>query len=336
MNIKEMFVKERKVPKVIIEDKNLEKAMGRWLGTQVNVSKKFGEVLINVGFKASDEIVLCKYQEKTLSFTYIVNGKNPYKKNTIWLSFENADNKNPHIIVTTGSKNTKSRMVYQAERTNKNKIGNKFEIISYSSEDKRYGMLSRRYDEMNAEFFVEKDDYELHLSVKEPMYLFLKRNGDGIYRIKNEKELINYLTSLRFPVEIDSVYKKICEISLGNISLYPEISLKVTKYDMEEGLEDVTDMIEIVDGKFSSFGMTRNGKTIILDSDGNWTYEKKLSDMTAIVQYDNDDDKFSYGSVYDGGLGTEKLEEVTHSEMRDIAINDIDTTKKLVRSMLNK
>lgn len=337
MNIRKIFVKQRKVPKVVITDKNLEKVIGRWMGTQVNVSKKFGEVLINVGFKVSDEVVLCKYQEKDLSFTYIVNGKNPYKKNTISLGFENADNKNPHIIITTGSKNTRSRMVYELERTKNNKIGNKYKIVSYTKEDKRGLMLSRHYDEMKAEFFIERDDYELYFSVKEPMCLFLKRDGEGIYRIKNEKELINYLTSLRFPVEIDLVYKKICEISLGDIGVYPEFSLKVTKYDMNEGLEEVTDVIELTDGKLSSFGMTRNGMTIILDDEGNWTYEKRLSDMTAIVQYDNEDNEYSYGSICDGDLGSKsKCQEVTYSELKRDALLEVLDTKMLVRKLLNR
>ena len=67
--------------------------------------------------------------------------------------------------------------------------------------------------------------------------LFIKQGSDGVYRIKNEKELISYLTSLTFPVEIDLVYKKICEISLGDINIYPEFCLKVTKYDTLKNIE---------------------------------------------------------------------------------------------------
>ena len=328
-----VFNRNRKIPRVVIEDKNLEKAIGYWLGSQINVGKKFGEVLINVGFKPSDEIVLCKYQEKTLSFNYIVNGNNPYKKNTIWLSYKNDYNNNSHIIVTTGSKNTRSRMVYEVERTSSNKIGDKYHVFSYLYEDKRYGMISRRYYENKAEFFVEKDDYELYLSVEKNDNLFIKQGSDGVYRIKNEKELISYLTSLTFPVEIDLVYKKICEISLGDINIYPEFCLKVTKYDTLKNLEEVTDIIELEDGNLISFGMSKDGKNVVLYGDGSWCYEKKLSDITAVIQYE--DDEYMYGSITDGGFGNE-VKQINKKEIKNIAIKDIEETKGLVRRLLNR
>ena len=45
------------------------------------------------------------------------------------------------------------------------------------------------------------------------------------------------MCSLTFPVKIDEVYKKICDISLGDTSEYSYVSLKVTKYDLFDGLD---------------------------------------------------------------------------------------------------
>jgi len=330
MNI---FNRDSKIPRVIINDKELKKEIGRWLGIKQNISNVFSKLLLNVGFKHEDEIVLYKYfyrEDDYLSFNYIVNGCNPYKKNVIMLEYGKEDKK-PRIVVHTGSKYTRSKIVYEVD-----KELNNYKTVSKSLEDKRYGMLNRRYFEDRALFFVEKNDYELCL-------LVLKSNDmnfdeKGVYRLKNEKELVSYLNSLVFPVNIDLVYKKICEISLGDASLYSDFSLRVNKFDNIDGLEEVTDEITLRNGVLEDFIITRDSKTIRIDENDNyWIYERKLDDRTLLVSYNREDDSFIHGTIYEDGIGNgdksicENLDEV-----RDIAVKDVEDTKKLVRVMFER
>lgn len=322
-----VFNKNRNKPKVIINDIELKNEIGRWLGVNKNIINVFSKLLLNVGFNVDDEIVLYKYfymEDNYLSFSYIVNGKNPYKKNVIMLEYGKEDSK-PSIIVYTGSKNTRSKIEYEVNREKE-----KYTVVSKTFEDKRYGMLNRIYYDDKAIFFVEKNDYELCLYISKSDEV---KNEDWVYKLRNEKELVSYLNSLVFPVDIDLVYKKICEISLGDINMYPEFCLKVTKYDTLENLEEVTDIIELEDGNLISFGMSKDGKNVVLYGDGSWCYEKKLSDMTAVVQYE--DDEYMYGSITDGGFGNE-VKQINKKEIRSVAIKDIEETKRLVRRLLNR
>ena len=328
-----VFNKNRKIPKVIINDKELEKEIGRWLGIKKNISKVFSKLLLNVGFKPEDEIILYKYfyrEDEYLSFSYIVNGNNPYKKNVIMLEYCKEDMK-PRVVVYTGSKNTRSKIVYEVD-----KELDKYRIVSKSIEDKRYGMLNRVYGDNKALFFVEKNDYELCLFVSKPNDTILGK--DDVYKLNNEKELFSYLNSLVFPIDIDLVYKKICEISLGNISVYPEITLKVNKYDNIDGLEEVTDEIVLCNGILEEFIITRDDKTIRIDGNDNyWIYEKKIDDRILLVSYNREDNSYIEGTIYDDRLNNkDKSESVNQDDIRNIAIKDVEETKKLVRSIIYK
>ena len=325
-----VFNRDRKKPRVIINDKELEKEIGRWLGIKKHISNVFSKLLLNVGFKVDDEIVLYKYfyrEDEYLSFSYIVNGCNPYKKNIIMLEYCKEDMK-PRVIVYTGSKNTRSKIVYEVD-----KELDKYRVVSKSIEDKRYGMLNRRYLDDRALFFVEKDNYELCLYVSNP-----NDKIDGTYKLKNEKELFSYLNSLVFPIDIDLVYKKICEISLGDINVYPEFSLRVNKYDNIDGLDEVVDEITLKNGELEDFIITKDGKTIrIFGNDYGWFYEKKLDDRTLFVSYNDVDNSFIKKIIYENGIDSRDKSLCDNlDEVKNIAIKDVEDTKKLVRSIIYK
>lgn len=332
MIVMSVFNRNRNKPKVIINDIELKNEIGRWLGVNRNIINVFSKLLLNVGFKVEDEIILYKYfykEDDYLLFNYIVNGKNPYKKNVIMLEY-GREGKKPRISVNTGSKNTRSKVAYEVDR----KLDN-YKIISKSLEDKRYGMLNRRYFEDRVLFFVEKNDYELSLCVDSPDCGIYYGN---IYNLNNENELIKYLCSLTFPVKIDEVYKKICDISLGDTSEYSYVSLKVTKYDLVDGLDEVTDEITLRNGLLENFIITKNNKTIRIDENDNyWIYEKKMDDGTLLVSYNRKDDKYIQGIVDDDRLGNSGKS--VGDDLVDVggnAIKDVEDTKKLVRVMLNR
>ena len=330
MIVMSVFNRNRNKPKVIINDIELKNEIGRWLGVNRNIINVFSKLLLNVGFKVEDEIVLYKYfyrEDDYLSFSYIVNGMNPYKKNVIMLEYGREDKK-PRISVNTGSKNNRSKIVYEVDREL-----DSYKIISKSLEDKRYGMVNRRYFEDRVLFFLEKNDYELSLCVDSPDCGIYYGN---IYNLNNEKELIKYLCSLTFPVKIDEVYKKICDISLGDVNEYSFVSLKVTKYDSIDGLDEVIDEITLRNGVLEDFIITRNNKTIRIDGNDNyWIYEKKMDNGTLLVSYNRDDDEYIQGIIYDDRLRDED-KELFDVEDRDIAIKDVEETKKLVKVMIER
>ena len=56
-----VFNRNRNKPKVIINDIELKNEIGRWLGVNRNIINVFSKLLLNVGFKVEDEIILYKF-----------------------------------------------------------------------------------------------------------------------------------------------------------------------------------------------------------------------------------------------------------------------------------
>lgn len=240
-----------KYPKIKCVDKELISDIGCWLGVKHNILKEFGKVLVNIGFDVNDEVVLCKYNKSLFTFTYIVNGCNPYKKNTICLDCGYIDN-DPMILVTTGTRKTKDRVVYKCGRDKKNKIDNKF-IIKLIDKDLSSKVSYRRIIEEDYDSFIVNYNNEYSLNIRiEKSSSGLLSDYESVYlknnRFKNEEKLINYLVNLCEPFNIDSIYKDVVLICFKDVSLYSRFLLSINKFDSLNNKDMVLGKIDIRDG----------------------------------------------------------------------------------------
>lgn len=91
---------------------------------------------------------------------------------------------------------------------------------------------------------------------------------NNMFELDNEVGLRDYLVGLEFPILIDELYKKICEISIGDVSRYESIKLDC----YYNGIN--TDSLYINYGKFKFYNMVRDDREIILDDSGFFVYKK--------------------------------------------------------------
>ena len=126
-----------------------------------------------------------------------------------------------------------------------------------------------------AYFTVASGDYILTITVKTPDsigYCF------DMYRLNNESQLQEYLSNISLPTDISELYKQVRDISLGDVSDYPEISFQVKKIGNDDKEDILTDSIILRDGKIQTFTRTVDGRTVTIDKKGNWTFKSpKLS-----------------------------------------------------------
>lgn len=164
---------------------------------------------------------------------------------------------------------------------------------------------------------VENGDYRFVLDVK------LDNNCEVV--LDNEIELRKYLGTLEFPVIIEDVYKNICEMSLGDISRYALIEVKVAYKNV------ATDVISIENGKLNLFHIIRDDKEITIDKTGYFTYKREdiLSKMY-ISLYDNMVTKCEYVSEKPFSIEIDGVMENPLQKGIIEAKNERNKTKKLV------
>lgn len=290
----------------------------------------FGIVLRDIGFKPEDTVYLYDIENKVeLNFCYSLNDGicDPNKK--ICLRFGNMFEYPPRVIVS----DTKNEMVYQCVRTNPEVDGIWFDINSYQKKISSKLSYSRSYCQWGSYFIVINRNNKLTFSVSD-----IDRTISGsLHRLDNEEELEKYLTSLTFPVQIDEVYKKICEITLLNPSEYGSFCLEVSKLENSGTKIISTDVVLLKDGNLEKFGMTVNNKTVFLDNKGNWSY--KISgnetipvDFSMTSESENVSCSFSMNDGY-------TLEDYTDTFFQydiNAAREEVENMKKRSRVMLTK
>lgn len=193
-----------------------------------------------------------------------------------------------------------------------------------------YGIYRRDYSYGMANYMVRWGYYSLNLEVYEHNVYSSK------YKLDNEDKLRDYLMSLKFPIRIDEVYKKIQRDFLGDISKYSTIKLECMIFDHCNGIDVVSDKILITDGEWKNFGMTRGKKTIMLEHTGEWSYKLLDSNMDVKLSMNIEEDDVSY-KIH--GQSKEELDkyfnEYVKKDIEDANI-EVDKTKKLVRSIFER
>lgn len=200
-----------------------------------------------------------------------------------------------------------------------------YEKISVISDGIEKSYL-RNYSNDKVDINVSYNDYRFYLEV-------YYGAGFSTRKLDNEKELMKYLVGLTFPISIVDVYKKICEISLGDVSKYSRIVIRCC--NVKDNVKE-TDLIVLEDGNFGEFGITKNDKTIFIDKYGNYTY--RMSDLTTDVEISisSDDRTKCEISTKDGNCMDEYIDSLLVVTDINDARYEKEETKKLVRTIFDK
>lgn len=276
--------KKEDIPKVCFHNFDLQIEIGKWLGIlESDKSYKLPTLLSKYNFSFKIEKMLVpRKKRKEIEFKfrellYQIGLEESFyyikiidiKLDSIHISLE-GEKENIDILLQYGivdwdfkliSKNEKEKRIY---RFIKNKM--QLELLSYTCNNAEHGNLVEH--EIHPElacFKLKQNGKYLSIQIEKPSNKkFDYTNG---FRIQQEQELNDYLLSLSFPIQIEQVYRKICEILNFSIEEYPTINIVNSMYGKGE-----TDLISIKKGILQQFMETQNGRKISIDGKGNWTY----------------------------------------------------------------
>jgi hypothetical protein len=193
-----------------------------------------------------------------------------------------------------------------------------------------YHLLSRYSCQLSVGKEIDGAAYEFSIYASKPDTIaesgFITPDGD--FELKNTEELQKYLLGLSFPISIDEVYKRLCEISLSPVSKFPSLTLKGTKKVGEEEPK-TTDLVVMVDGEIKEFAMTKNGDTISVGESGEWSCE---SDHYSVSQDEKGNVTYSIISIPEKEL----FELSPVSDRYTVTKIKVEAVKNKVKSLFNK
>ena len=249
-------------------------------------SISFSEILVMLGFDKDKKIWLeripSEKDEISFSFKYMDKFDEDVKRNKITI-YKNPDNYRGYNRYKIKVFNDDYKLVYYLSMEGNNlKLKLEEDYVRENVNDKIY--MRRVYDggfRINVKNNLFSDE----------IWLVCKKNN--VSQVVNEEELKEYLLNIDDSVGVNDVYKKICEISLGNEKNYEKISLSLVKDNK------VVESVEKYDKLyFGSIGpdyrcdILENGKRCIFicDRDGESKIIKFVKDNYIIIirMYDNE------------------------------------------------
>lgn len=254
---------KKDVPSVILTGNHVDYAIASWLHIDEEECREYMELILsNLGFDSSCKIDVYKcyknqYGEQYLGF--LVNDdsmcrmciSNLMEDGYPIIRMDRNSNgcEFSYQVVVDGLEGISLNMCKRSEL-----VDNK--IYTYE--------LSKEW----IEYTITDFEYTLEFRVAKPIRFISNFGGYKRYDVNNQDKLFNYFISLDFKQSIFDIYKKICEISIGNdVSKYSFIDLRLKKcvYD-DEVLEDkVTDLIYLEDGELISLIVTNDNKQVWYD-----------------------------------------------------------------------
>lgn len=341
------------VPTVIFEDLELQVTIGQWLGIlssqqgfensdftiythlsaeelmkKVNIPAekfekivtKFGLLLKIVGIENTETCILNQFDKDNFSFNCHFN--NSGNDANISLRWGDMMDFNPEFTINYQNESKTYDYLAEAEE----KIA-RLKLQHYTVKNPENGNSCYRYlSPYTADFTLTNGEYSFSIEIKRPESIKVDVFSDYVFRLKDEKQLQQYLLGLIFPLEINEVYKKVCEISTSLINEYPSFKIEVER-KLNEKNNKTTDMISLNYGQLKNFIITKSGRTITIDSYGNWSYD---SPKLIISQSDKGNINYSLNSISSDELLTAASPFEQYSEV----IQEIEQVRKLTKTML--
>ncbi|MCX4365498.1 MAG: hypothetical protein OSJ70_06980 [Bacilli bacterium] len=348
------FIKEN-VPKVIFKNSTLETNIGQWLEVlaskeqryvadgvmalvpisasklldegiakdqEAAIAYTFGFLLKQLGVPETETCVLDNYDEKKFSCSCSFAEDNDVAN----LSFRWGDMMDFLPELCIDFHNAKRNYEYYAARDGKKPILSlqSFTVVNPKNSNTVYSFLSP----FETNYKISNGDTTLSINIKKPESLPQIPFNGYVFRLKNDEALVKYLLDVSFPIELDQVYKKLCEISLDFDLEYPSVHL-IVKKGVEDENRKITDEIHITNGKLKIFTLTKNGKMVSVDEAGNTVYQDK---MVAINQHN--DGSFEY---HLNVPSREKIASLgTIDENLDKALKEVADIRSLAKTISGK
>ena len=314
--IKNLFNKKDDLNKgvsVIYEDGIVRNEILSWCKS-LGISN-FNDILVKLGFNNDDNIYLYQDYGNLYRVIYSVNENKVNNNNFIWFNY-----KRNEIVVN----NENESKCYNINISN-DKDGNvNFDLIYCKKKINDNIFCYSKIEGNNILFVIDNGNYELTLEI----YVCCKFYKDEI------NDLERYLVSLDFPIVIDDVYKNVCNILSLEQSIMEMFNLVVTKNINKRQPDMVMDEILIEKGVLERITKTSDGRSITLDRDGNWSYNKIDDSSILTVKYSiNDDPKYKYSYRNSDNDMCGYFSEESLSLLRNDADNEIDNVKKLVKEI---
>lgn len=320
------------VPKVVFEDLELQVTLGQWLGVlssqedfetsekSEKIVTKFGQILKLVGIDNAETCTLNQFDRDNFSFNCHFN--NSGNDANISLKWGNIIDFGPEFIIDYQNEN-KTYEYYKGNEEKPTRLNLQHYTIKNVEDGNSFVRFLSPYE---ASFTLQNGEYSFSINIVKPESIKADSLSGYTFKIRNEEELQQYLLGLSFPFEINEVYKKICEISIDSISEYPSFRLRTIKR-LDKKTNKTTDMISLSHGQLEKIVMTKNEKTIAIDSNGNWSYD---SSKLSVSQSDKGAVNYSLNSISEELLkGAIPFEQYT-------AVNqEVEQVRKIVKTMLS-
>lgn len=302
------------VPKVIFKDINLEVTIGQWLGIFSSlvgrgnsefkiythlaaeelmeflrpsssdldtVALKFGALLKSIGVDSSETCVLGNFDKDKFAFKcHFANSNEDVSMKASWgdgIDF------GPELTIES-EKESKTYDYISEYKERPASLHLQHSTIKNPDNDSSCYRFMSPY---SLSLSLSNGSHNLELNISRPNYNVDDPRRDEDFVLKNEDELRQYLLGLSFPINIGEVYKDICRISIDSVRSFPKFKL-IVKEKTDKDKEKITDMVSLSYGNLEKFVMTKDGRTIGLDGDDNWSYglgNLSLSQQDGAVSY---------------------------------------------------
>lgn len=285
------------VPKVVFEDLELQVMVGQWLeilpsqkgyGTSVatfyaplspeelikkvniptkqldEIVTKFGLLLKLAGIENKETCTLGQFNKDNFSFNCHLD--NSGIDACITLRWGDMIDFNPEF--TIDYLNESKTYDYLSETKEK---PTRFLLQNYTIKNPENGSSCYRYlSPFDATFIIKNGEYSFSVEIGRPKSIVVPPFSNYVFRLENEDQLHEYLLGLTFPLKIDEVYKKICEISTNSVEEYPSFKIEV-KRKLDETHKKTTDMVYLNNGQLNKFTITNDEITVSIDSNESLT-----------------------------------------------------------------
>lgn len=302
------------VPKVIFKNIILEVTIGQWLGIFSSlvgrgnsefkiythlaaeelmeflspsskdldiVALKFGALLKSIGVDSSETCVLGDFDKD--KFTFKCHFDNSGEDVSMKASWGDGIDFGPELTIES-EKESKTYDYISEYKERPASLHLQHSTIKNPDNDSSCYRFMSPY---SLSLSLSNGSHNLELNISRPNYNVDDPRRDEDFVLKNEDELRQYLLGLSFPINIGEVYKDICRISIDSVRSFPKFKL-IVKEKTDKDKEKITDMVSLSYGNLEKFVMTKDGRTIGLDGDDNWSYglgNLSLSQQDGAVSY---------------------------------------------------
>ena len=333
--IKNAFKKKKsklQLPNIVYSNEMTEERLLNYHIGDNTVAECLDLILYELGFISGEHIIIGNCSDfKWVRGYYIECYQDEEYLFRLGFDYSRSFSRTPRLIVTYPNKNIE--MTYEIDyELVKNKLQIALYLVSCKHQYSSGIQFLRNYNWEDAEYIISKGENQFVLKVDKPYDL--ENTEEYYYRLHNEGELANYLSHLEFPIEIGEVYKKICEISLGNVSDYPFVSLCA----ISNGLE--TDTLDIEEGEWQIFKKTKGGKTVVICQNGTWAYKSRNDDASGnkatifTINYEKNGIRCDIHAKTDSELDN-YIDNLASNNV-STAREEVEDTKKLIKQIFNQ